>query len=615
MQNEEENMKDINESINNGEASELNQELLECKFSLDLEKEQLRIMLSSIGDGVISTDNDGNVTFLNIVAEKLTGWSNESALGRPLAEVFVLVDEHTKERVDNHIIDVLNTMRVIELESNTILIAKDGTERFIADSIAPVINSHADMSGVIFVFRDITERKKIEEALAKSEKKYKMLAENVSDVISVFNITKDKFTYDDRLSPEALVNARREMEKNVKHFIEHPNEEKYFITESQQVCKNGSIIWVETSRKYQYNEDGEIESVNVIRKIDDRKKAEEQLLYVSYHDQLTGLYNRRFYEEEMNRINTERNIPITLIMADVNGLKLTNDSFGHQAEDLLLQKAANVFKRECRADEIIARIGGDEFVILLPQTDSVEAKNLINRISEAISKESKGNLIVSISMGFAVKEKATDNINDVFKQAEDEMYKQKLSESANIRIQTIDLIMKALYEKLPRELVHSENVSAICESIATKLNLEKEDINQIKIAGLMHDIGKIGIDDSKLNKAGNLTIEELRDIERHSEIGYRILRAANEFTEIAQYVHEHHEKWNGGGYPKGLKSEEISLGAKIIAVANLYDLLTSEKPSGEGLEKSEALQRINESAGEYLDPELVKIFVDLQKEC
>ncbi len=629
-------MDSLNKKNSSKEINELNKELFECKVSLDIEKEQLRIMLSSIGDGVISTDNNGNVTFMNIAAERLTGWSSESAIGRHLPEVFVLVDEYSREKINIPIIDVINTKSVMELESNTILIAKDGTERFIADSIAPVMDSNASISGVIFVFRDISERKKIEDALYKSEKKYKMLAENVSDVISVFNVTRNIFTYvsssvynlrgftveeamneslDERLSPEALVIARREMEKNVKYFAENPDEEKFFITESRQVCKNGDVIWVETSRKYQYNDNGEIESVNVIRKIDDRKKAQEELLYVSYHDQLTGLYNRRFYEEEMKRINTKRNLPITLIMSDVNGLKLTNDSFGHQAGDLLLQKAANIFKRECRADEIIARIGGDEFVILLPRTDEKEAEDLIKRIEEAIEKEKKGNLILSISMGFAVKVDPTDNIDDVFKRAEDEMYKKKLSESANIRIQTIDLIMKALYEKRPIELLHSKNVSEICESIATKLNFEKDEIYQMKIAGLMHDIGKIGIDDSKLNKTEDLTIEELREIERHAELGYRILRAANEFTKIAQYVHEHHEKWNAQGFPKGLKGEEISRGARIIAVANVYDSLTSESPHGQGLSKEEALEKISEFAGKDLDPEIVKIFIDIQKEC
>jgi len=359
--------------------SKENQELKTSRKLLALEKEHLRITLQSIGDGVISTDSNGNVIMLNEIAKNLTGWLGDTAVGRPFAEAFEIINEISRKKGENTVKNVLESGKTLELANHTILISKDGMERPIEDSAAPIRDENGNIRGVILVFRDVTERKQAEDALRESEKKYRLIAENISDVISVFNITKNKFAYispsvlklrgftaeeamnerlEERLTPEALVIARNEVEKNVKEFMENPKEPKYYITEGQQPCKNGDLIWVEVSRSYRYNSEGDIESIGVIRNIEKRKRTEEQIIYISYHDQLTGLYNRRFYEEELKRLDSQRNLPLTIVMGDVNGLKSINDSLGHALGDELLRKAAEVIKNGCRADDIIARIGG-----------------------------------------------------------------------------------------------------------------------------------------------------------------------------------------------------------------------------------------------------------------
>ena len=274
------------------------------------------------------------------------------------------------------------------------------------------------------------------------------------------------------------------------------------------------------------------------------------------------------------------------------------------------RRIANILKRECGANEIISRIGGDEFVILLPRTDEKEAEKIVRRINVAIANEKPDNVILSISIGFAVKQDVSEDINEVFKKAEADMYRYKLTESSIMRSKTIDLIMNSLYEKSNIELIHSKRVSEICEAIATKMNFEKDDVNHIRIAGLMHDIGKIGINENILNKVGKLNSDEWHEIMRHSEIGYQILRSVNEFSKIANYVLEHHERWNGNGYPKGLKGEEISIEARIIAVADAYDTMISDRTYRKALSEEDAINEIKRCSGMQFDPNIAKVFVE-----
>ncbi|UWG96568.1 diguanylate cyclase [Dehalobacter sp. DCM] len=348
-----------------------------------------------------------------------------------------------------------------------------------------------------------------------------------------------------------------------------------------------------------------------------RKKSEKALIetkdnleYLSNHDDLTGLYNRRFYEEELIRKDTEKNLPLSIIMADINGLKLINDSFGHAKGDELLMKAAQEIRDGCRSGDIIARLGGDEFVIILPRTDTPTVQQIMKRITDRIINKKVETIDISISFGYETKYQSEEDIQEIIKKAEDNMYRQKLYESSSQRSKTIDLIMNALFAKSNREMSHSKRVSEICETIAISMKLNKEMVNQIKIAGLMHDIGKMGVNEKILNKPHRLTGEEWKEIKRHPEIGYRILSSANEFSEIAGYILEHHERWDGQGYPKGLKGDEISLQARIIAIADACDAMTCYRPYSNGLSEMEARKEIKRCSGTQFDPVITEVFLE-----
>lgn len=347
----------------------------------------------------------------------------------------------------------------------------------------------------------------------------------------------------------------------------------------------------------------------LLRDVSDRNELEQKLEYLSYHDQLTGLYNRRFFEEELERLDVEINYPLTIIMADVNGLKLINDSFGHAIGDKLIQKVAEVLSRGCRADDIIARLGGDEFVILLPRTDNYEAEKIINRIEVDTLNEKVGSIGISVSYGWETKTKEEQRTQDILKRAEDHMYKIKLFESPGMRGKIIKEIIGTLHEQNKKEEQHSYRVSLLCQRMGIALGLSESEIQELKSVGILHNIGKIAIDGRILNKPAKLTNLEWEEIKRHPEIGYRILSTVNDMSEMSEYVLAHHERWDGKGYPKGLKGEEIPFQSRIINIADSYDAMTSERAYGSALSEEGAIEELQKNSGTQFDPELVKVFI------
>jgi len=297
-------------------------------------------------------------------------------------------------------------------------------------------------------------------------------------------------------------------------------------------------------------------------------------------------------------------------MADINGLKLMNDSFGHTAGDIYIQKVAEVLREGFREKDIISRLGGDEFIILSPNTDIVEIKELIGRINERTKHEAVNKITLSVSFGYSVKYREEESILEVLRKAEDYMYKKKLLVSTGIRGKTIYTVMAALHEKNPREEQHSFRVSELCEKMGTALGLQEDEVKELKTVGLLHDIGKVAIEEGILNKNGKLVEQEWAEIKKHPEIGYRILSSVNELSEMADYVLAHHERWDGNGYPKGLKGNEIPVQSRIIAIADAYDAMISERSYRQALPKEYAISELIKGAGTQFCREYVHVFID-----
>ncbi len=376
---------------------------------------------------------------------------------------------------------------------------------------------------------------------------------------------------------------------------------------------DGTSLDVEYYSHPQYK-DGELNGAVVTFKDNTLKKKNAlQMEYFSSHDVLTGLMNRHHFETQLRRADTKENLPISIIMADLNGLKLSNDVFGHDVGDKLIKKAAEALRKSCRDNEIIARMGGDEFAILLEKTQYSDAVRIISRIKDALAREKVDIIQCSMSLGCDTKTLTSQSIDLTQKNAENEMYKDKAKNRNKVDAEFLNMITTSLYRRCPSEEQHSENVEKLCRTLGRAFGLSETETAQLERAGALHDIGKICIGEDILNKKGAFSEEEKIAFKQHPVIGYRLLNLFDNTLSLAEAVYSHHERWNGTGYPRALKAGEIPLAARIIAIAGRYDQYVSgyhEKSVGH----EKALRLLEEDAGVLFDPKLVNVFCRMMRE-
>ena len=268
----------------------------------------------------------------------------------------------------------------------------------------------------------------------------------------------------DRKLPDPIqeVYTTGEIHQGVNAELLSRNENKYNLESTAAPIKN--------------ERGGTIGVVLVFKDVTGKKEQQKKIEYLCYHDPLTGLYNRYFFEEEMRRLDVPRNLPIAIIMGDVDGLKLANDIFGHTFGDLLLQKVAETIKEVCRADDIIARWGGDEFVILLPRTEMAAARSIAQRIKNRLAREEVQTVKGSISIGCGVKTESSEDIILALERAEDEMYEQKTLARTSTYTGFLSWITEALYTKFLWKWLHAQRVSQICLEWGRELQLNEAEL-------------------------------------------------------------------------------------------------------------------------------------------
>ncbi|MFV0464465.1 MAG: HD domain-containing phosphohydrolase [Lachnospiraceae bacterium] len=347
----------------------------------------------------------------------------------------------------------------------------------------------------------------------------------------------------------------------------------------------------------------------VSRSVTENKNHLQEIEFLSYHDQVTGLHNRRYYDMTLSNLLRNRQFPISIVISDVNGLKVINDSFGHDHGDILLQKFANILKNSDVDMQYIARTGGDEFIVLLPGYNELQTEEYLRNLAEECNKEVINGISISVSFGFSTIHNEQDSAQTLIKQAEDQMYQNKMLEAPSRKSKIVDIIISTLQSKNPREQFHSDRVADLCEAMAYSLELPQSIVLKTRSAALLHDIGKIGIPETLLNKPGYLTEDEYTTIKKHPEIGYRILQSSSDLSDISEIILSHHERWDGTGYPRSLYGEEIPYISRMISIADSYDAMTSDRSYRNAIDEKTAAEEILRCAGTQFDPELAAYFV------
>jgi diguanylate cyclase (GGDEF)-like protein/PAS domain S-box-containing protein len=375
----------------------------------------------------------------------------------------------------------------------------------------------------------------------------------------------------------------------------------------------GAFLWVKASPLFDKSGNW-VGAIETLRDLTERKQMEERVNYLDLHDPLTGLYNRAFFKQEISRLSKDINIfPIGLILCDIDGFKAINVTLGHDTGDTFLIETANIIIKNILKSNIAARIGGDEFAVLLPQSGQNEVKFIVDQIRNAVANFYSGypEFPLSVSIGYSINNQPQIDMGVMFKEADDNMNREKLYHRQSLRSNIVQTLLATLRERDLDTEGHANRLQEIVILLGKENNLSERTLTDLRLLAQFHDIGKIGIPDRILLKKGPFTEKELLEMHKHCEIGFRIAKASSELSPIADKILKHHEWWNGQGYPLGLKGEEIPLECRILAIADAYDAMTNDRPYRKAMSKAEAFKEISKWAGKQFAPELVEKFLTI----
>ena len=550
-----------------------------------------------------------------------TGWSAEMIKGRTPQNLF---GEKIGKQIEGHYKECIAAKAPIWYEETFPI---SGTKRTWHTLLSPIINEDRVVQ-IVGSSRDISKFKQWEDELARERQLFKVTIHSIGDAV-ITTDTENKIVILNKVAEELTGWSQDEArEKLLDEVLTIASEKTHgllknsacegLINASQYmdykilISKNGTKRIISSSKAFIRDESASIlGEVIVFRDVTVEKQKEEEVRYLGYHDKLTGLYNRAYFEDELERLDDDRYLPLGLIMGDSNGLKMVNDAFGHEEGDKLLKRIAEVFKSVCSDDDIVARVGGDEFAIILPYTNNEKVTGIVSRIKEMCSNGTVDPISPSIALGTAFKETESQDIKKVYKLAEDRMYNNKLVESKSIRSSIISSLKKTLEERTHETEAHAKRLKELSMKLGRLMGLYDNELDELSLLATLHDIGKIAIPDYILGKPSSLSDDEWKIMKNHCEIGYRIAVASPELAPIANLILSHHERWNGTGYPQELKGEEIPLLSRIIAVVDAYDAMTNDRPYHGAVPNESALKELERCSGTQFDPYIVEKFIEI----
>ncbi len=610
-------------------------ELASAKAGLGKELELSRAankFLSSVLDTVdalvVVVDSSGRIVRLNQAFRQALSAPGQKMDGRYLWDMLLLPDDVLTVQT---IIGKLQAQECRTASANFWLTKNDHL-RLVSWSFTVLRGVGEEGDYIVGVGLDVTEREQAEEDLRISKERYQVLFNSVNDAVFVYSLAKgeepSRLIEVNEVACLRLGYSREELLRLSPADIEQPviaaqlplidhklRQQKHALFEAVHRTKAGAEIPVEVNA-HLFSLYGQTTILSVARDITERKEMEEKLRFITMHDSLTGLYNRAYFDEEVRRLEAVRELRVGVVGCDVDGLKLINDSMGHQAGDVLLRAAGTAIASAVREGDFVARVGGDEFVVLLYNIDFQGVKKVMDRIRAAIARQNKlePGLPLSISLGCAVATEETKDIHQLLKEADDNMYREKLHHSKSARSMLVHGLKKALEARDFITDGHGERLIDLIDKLGLALGLEERDMAELRLLAQFHDFGKVGVPDRILFKPGRLTEEEYAEMQRHSEIGHRIAQSVPDLCPIADRILKHHEWWNGQGYPLGLVGDDIPLECRILSIADAYDAMTSDRPYRKAMSSEEALKELERFKGRQFDPMLVDKFVKVLKQ-
>jgi diguanylate cyclase len=572
---------------------------------------------------LINVNNDSSFIYemINKGYEIEVGLSAKTANGLTPRQLF---GDVFGKQIEKHYLDCITAKKPIVYEEELILL---GERKVWQTLLSPIMDGDSVIQ-IVGSSRNITKLKEWEDEVARQRQLFKVTLHSIGDAV-ITTDTENRIVMLNKAAEELTEWSQEEATgRFLCEVMTIANEKKdglldYSADQTQMdgnqqreykilTSRNGNKKIISSSEAFIKDESANILGlVIVFRDVTEEKQKEAEVRYLGYHDKLTGLHNRTYFEEVLNRLDSKTYLPLGIIMGDCNGLKMVNDVFGHEEGDKLLKHIGDIFKSICGDDGIIARVGGDEFAIILPCTSLERINFIISSIKQMCEIRNSDPIIPSIALGASIKTDSNEDIKKVYKLAEDRMYNNKLVESKSMRSSIIASLKKTLEERTHETEAHAQRLRELSTKIGKVMGLYDNDLDELSLLAMLHDIGKIAIPDYILNKPAELTEDEWKIMKSHCEIGYRIAVASPDLAHIANLILSHHERWDGTGYPQGLKGKEIPLLSRIITVVDAYDAMTSDRPYHAAIASEVALKELQRCSSTQFDPHIVEKFIEV----
>lgn len=579
---------------------------------------QILTLLDNLNEIFFTTDLNGNITDISSTLAKV-GFDPASVIGTPFVSYV-----HPDDLV-GFLAGVADSYQYKHRPHEFRVIDPKGEIHY-ARALSWPLQLNNQIVGLFGFISDITAQKKAEEKLRQSIQHYRQLIENaplgiitLDTAFKIIDINSkmldilgspsleatraiDIASFPPLLESGVVENCARCMTEGVPTVFEHLYTSRW-----------GKTAYLRYHLAPLRDDSGRITGIQaMVEDFSERKMAEEGIRFLSVHDPLTGLYNRAYFEELVDNID-KRLSSLGIILCDIDGLKIINDSFGHITGDKVLQAAAAILQKCIGEQDTLARIGGDEFVIIMPACTSASAAETVCRIRREVAYYNVRvpEMPLSIALGFALRSGPARTFNEIYKLADNNMCREKLTKSRSARSAIVQTLIKALEARDFITDGHASRLQVLVSRMAGDIGLPEHETNGLLLLAQFHDIGKVGIPDRILFKPGPLTPEERIEMQKHSEIGHCIALAAPDLAPIADYILKHHEWWNGNGYPLGLRGKDIPLKCRLLAIADAYDAMTNDRPYRQAMPPREALKELKRSSGTQFDPELVERFIKI----